>query len=80
MEPHERTKLHKLGTDGINNHARCLINMGKYAECLELISAGNIKHFGENYKLSKAGLGFLCLFFKKINKNLAFIIYLFLKK
>ena len=53
MEPHERTKLIKLGADGINNHARCLINMGKYAECLEVISAGNVKHFGDNFKLMK---------------------------
>ena len=53
MSDEERLLLLKHGSDGLNNYARCLINLGKYSECLEVISSGNAKQFGDNLKLCK---------------------------
>jgi len=53
MSNEAQVTLIKLGSDGLNNHARCLINQGLYQECLDVISSGHAQHFGENLKLCK---------------------------
>ena len=53
MPSDDLIQLLRVGSDGLNNQARCLINMGQYDECLQLISSPQAKKFGENIKLCK---------------------------